>query len=292
VIQANAIDQAAKRRVVGYLCAREHARLRGLVGLFRGRDFFTMRASPFLLTSISLQLGAHLPHGLKSDFPLHFVAMDFVESEDEEVDLPIHLESPTESIDENANSDPSLRSSVLTDRTKSRENPQSPGLIGTQTLDQIYERSRITRAASTTPLKSPPKSSFPAAVPTNSVTEPQPVSVRVSFKDVQMIKPQPESDPMSVTPSESNPFRNEQQPRTGSFIERVAAYQKSLDEQYKEFETSLKDRDRSQELASLDWEDLEERYQKEIAPKLADEEQIMEDFELRFNVTPQPSSFW
>jgi hypothetical protein len=216
--------------------------------------------------------------------------MNYAESEDEEVDLPVNLDSPTDSIDEedddddDENSPPPFRSSVLTDRTVSKETSKFSASIKTQNPDDVHERARTTRAESTTPLKSPPKSSFPSTIPTEPTTEPQVSSTRVSFKDIQMIKPEPECASMAVSTSDPNPFDRGHQPRDISFTEKVAAYQKSLDDQYNEFETNLKDRDRSQELAALDWEDLEDRYQREIAPKLADEEKIMEDFELRFNV--------
>jgi hypothetical protein len=70
-----------------------------------------------------------------------------------------------------------------------------------------------------------------------------------------------------------------------SFVGSVAAYQNHLADEFKDYENELKGRTKDDVLEELDWEDLEKRYQSEIGPKLADEQQIMEDVHRRFEVS-------
>ena len=44
---------------------------------------------------------------------------------------------------------------------------------------------------------------------------------------------------------------------SNTFVEDIGAYQKQLEAEFEEYEIELKNRDRSQELAGLDWQALE-----------------------------------
>lgn len=61
-------------------------------------------------------------------------------------------------------------------------------------------------------------------------------------------------------------------------------YEKRLEQEFQEFERSLKDRDSTADLEPLDWNELEARYQKEIKPHLDTEQEIMTEFSARFQV--------
>jgi len=65
-------------------------------------------------------------------------------------------------------------------------------------------------------------------------------------------------------------------------VGRIEQYQKGLEEEFQEFEQSLSERDKAADLESLDWNELEKRYNDEIQPKIATEEAIMNEFQTRF----------
>ena len=207
------------------------------------------------------------------------VAMDFGYSDDEA--LPTHVDSTTGSIDADANTASTFRSSELTDRSVPIPEPPSPGTARKRGNAEIYEKPQQP-LPSTTPLKPPPR-----PLPEDrTFTQPRtPSSVKVTFKDIQTPRPAPSPAQMAAV-SFSTPGL-EQQPAaiSNTFVEDIDAYQKRLEAEFNEYELELKNRDRSQELAQLDWQALEDEYQKEIRNKVADEQMIMEDFEAHFAVS-------
>ncbi|EXJ88137.1 hypothetical protein A1O1_05065 [Capronia coronata CBS 617.96] len=69
-----------------------------------------------------------------------------------------------------------------------------------------------------------------------------------------------------------------------SFVRDVDEYQQQLELEFQEFERSLNERNPTEGLEDLDWDDLEARYDKEIQPKITAEQEIMDEFSARFEV--------
>ena len=259
-----------------------------------GRDCFT---SPFLTCQSATPA-----------FPRVRVSiMDFGESDDE--GLPTHADSTTHSLEADLNTSSSFPSSGLIDQSLPIQEPPSPGTARKRGTEEVYVRSQAP-LLSTTPLKPPPGFSFDDRVSTEPhrppqrplprtaseppgftfedrvSTEPQRSSAwRVSYKDSRPTEPTQSSstmtDPIAEPPVQ--PDKELTMPKT--FVENVALYQKDLEDEFKEYEKELKSRERSQELEELDWQDLEDRYHKEISLKIADEEAIMREFQERFAVS-------
>ena len=209
--------------------------------------------------------------------------MDLGESDEDK--LPIHLDSTIDSLVGDANTATSFQSSDLTDRTVSLPEPPSPASPGTarkRGLAEIYEKSpRL--LPSTTPLKTPPRLSIQQRVTTeHHGSKPTPRSV--AFKDIEMAAAVEMKTYTQASTSMPQEELGEDHSRA-TFVQSIARYKKHLDDEFQDYENELKSRDRSQELSALDWEELEDRYQKEIGPKIADERQIMEEFQARFNVS-------
>lgn len=71
---------------------------------------------------------------------------------------------------------------------------------------------------------------------------------------------------------------------SSSFVQDIKDYQRELELEFEKFEQSLDERDTSADLEGLDWDDLEERYKKEIQPHVDSEQEIMTEFGSRFQV--------
>lgn len=71
---------------------------------------------------------------------------------------------------------------------------------------------------------------------------------------------------------------------SSSFVQDIKDYQRELELEFQKFEQSLDERDTSADLEGLDWDDLEERYKKEIQPHVDSEQEIMNEFGSRFQV--------
>lgn len=75
------------------------------------------------------------------------------------------------------------------------------------------------------------------------------------------------------------------QDREGStFSAKIAAYQQELESEFKMYEDSLSTRQVDVELEDLDWDELESRYQAEMKLQVSNEQEIMDDFSVRFQV--------
>lgn len=72
--------------------------------------------------------------------------------------------------------------------------------------------------------------------------------------------------------------------KTKTFQESMKEYQDRLDKEYRLFEQKLKERDRNQELDDIDWDDLENRYHHAMDPKLAAEQDLVNDCSTLFQV--------
>ena len=192
--------------------------------------------------------------------------MDVSDSDDEELPTNLDLTIPLETRDLTAST---ARSSTLTDRTVSQALPPSPRTARKRTHEEVYQRPQIPRA-STTPLRTPPKrmSQFERigfnALPAESQTT--------------VVASQAQTQTQTQTPTE----QTEQREQTKTFVQDVQAYQEQLEKEFKQFETSLSERNKKEPLEDLDWEDLERRYQADIGPNEADEQAIIEELQTRF----------
>lgn len=205
--------------------------------------------------------------------------MDFGESDDE--GLPTYADSTSGSLEDDPNTSSSSPSSGLVDTTLPIQEPPSPGTARKRANEEIYEKSQRP-LPSTTPLKPPPSFSFEDRVS----TEPQQSAAwKVSFKESQPTVPTHLSPTMAETIGEPPTQANTEVTIPKTFIGSVATYQKHLDDEFEAYENELKSRERFQELRELDWQDLEDRYQKEISLRIADEEAIMREFQERFAVS-------
>ena len=205
--------------------------------------------------------------------------MDFDESDDE--GLPTHADSTSGSLGDDPNTSSSFPSSGLVDATQPIQEPPSPGTARKRANEEIDEESQRP-LPSTTPLKPPPSFSSED----RGFTEPQKSAAwKVSFRDAQVSETTRPSSQMAKATAEPPTEATSELVAENTFVENVAAYQKHLEDDFKDYENELKGRERSHELQELDWQDLEDRYQNEISMQIADEEAIMKEFQQRFAVS-------
>ena len=91
-----------------------------------------------------------------------------------------------------------------------------------------------------------------------------------------------ESQMTAVASQDQTRSLTEQAEQPKMFAQDIQAFQQQLEDEFKQFEKSLAERDKKQPLDDLDWEDLEQRYRAEISPKEADEQAIIEELQTRF----------
>ena len=188
--------------------------------------------------------------------------MDLIDSDDEE--LPTNLDL-TGSVGQDYQVNPPTRSTTLTDRTLSQALPPSPKTARKRTNQEIYQRSQIP-IASTTPLKSPPKRMPP-------------------FYEVGTFGADSHSVEMASPVTKEVPADQNQPAKT--FVQDIQSYQDQLENEFKIFEQSLKERNKKDALEDLDWDELEQQYHAEIRPKEADEQAIMEELQTRSQASRQ-----
>ena len=73
-------------------------------------------------------------------------------------------------------------------------------------------------------------------------------------------------------------------PGKDNFVKEIGAYQQELELQFQNFERSLNERDTTAELDVLNWDELQDRYNKQLQPILDAEQGIMKEFGARFEV--------
>jgi len=70
-----------------------------------------------------------------------------------------------------------------------------------------------------------------------------------------------------------------------TFTQALEQYQRQLDQNFQEFESQLEQRPRDEDLEQLDWEELEHEYEEEAGRMVAEEHDIMREFDARFKVS-------
>ena len=208
--------------------------------------------------------------------------MDFSDS-DEDQSLPTGLDAAGH-IDTTQETRSTFDSATLTDRTVS-EPPLSPNKARKRTNEEVYQRAQRP-TASTTPLRSPPRNSFPG----RALSEPfhaRTISFeKTGFSALRHVENADTASPVKPRPAnhpKMNDDRDEAPMKTG-FTDDIRLYQQRLEDEYKAYETSLKDRDRSDIIDPQDWDALEDQYKLEVDPLVSQEQEIMQEFGARFQV--------
>ncbi|KEF59418.1 uncharacterized protein A1O9_04262, partial [Exophiala aquamarina CBS 119918] len=188
------------------------------------------------------------------------------------------------------NLDSALVDSPTTDEGKQSENltlheaptvyprPRQNSSARKRTNDEVYEPVQA-------PVPSPRSSRFQKSTmsislsdalsqkPVASGSDGTLVSGQVVTTSLAENKPAPHNvladQPPSDTPSDS-------------FVQEITGYQQQLELEFQTFERSLEERDTTADLESLDWNDLEERYKREIQPHIDSEQAVMTEFGSRF----------
>ena len=166
---------------------------------------------------------------------------------------------------------------------------QSPSISRKRTNEQVYQPIEQ-------PKPSPTASRF--QIPTN--TAPNVESQHKPFEterdhDNEHSRPQT----LSTQADSSNQRDAAPQPTTTDplctskegFVQGIQAYQQGLELDFQDFEHSLTERDKSAELTSIEWDELETRYNNEIQPKIDAEQEIMTEFNARFQVCSKVHGF-
>ncbi|EXJ86939.1 hypothetical protein A1O3_03893 [Capronia epimyces CBS 606.96] len=159
----------------------------------------------------------------------------------------------------------------------------SPSSTRKRTNEEIYES---TKSLSTTPTASRFRKSVPAASQPGD-------QLKRSTSSPESHGPLPQQDVrlaqltttgragpersgadkflLSISPSSSH-----------TLVHEIENYQQQLELEFQEFERSLNERDPAEDLEVMDWDGLEARYDEEIQPKIAAEQEIMNEFSARF----------
>ncbi|KIW17024.1 hypothetical protein PV08_04215 [Exophiala spinifera] len=172
--------------------------------------------------------------------------------------------------------------------TRSRH-AQTPSITKKRTNDEVYEpvqspiRSPTALKASARHNKAESTVSFEDG---NGVRKPNRHGIADDLRDSEGLGsktqtiPGPEAE-RGHGESQASPNHASEQ----GLARRIERYQQELQVEFDQFQQSLAERDRTAELELLDWEELESRYQSEIQPKMAAEQEIMDEFQARFQAS-------
>jgi hypothetical protein len=81
----------------------------------------------------------------------------------------------------------------------------------------------------------------------------------------------------------NGPFIAEATQKELSFVEQIEQYKEDLEDEYKTFEQNISTAGQS-EAHEMDWEDLETRYNEAVKPLVEEEEQLLQEFSVHFQV--------
>ena len=206
-----------------------------------------------------------------------------VSDSDEDQSLPTGLDT-TAQLDSTQETLSTLDSATLTDRTVS-EPPPSPNKTRKRTNEEVYQRAQRP-TTSTTPLKSPPRNSLQGRALSGPFHARTISFEKAGFSALRHVENAETASP--VKPQPANPRmmndHEEEAPTKTGFTDDIRLYQQRLEDEFKAYETSLKDRDRSDTIDPQDWDALEDHYKQEIDPLIAQEQEIMQEFSARFQV--------
>lgn len=225
--------------------------------------------------------------------------LDYDDSEDER-SLPSNAD-PTDAVVKEDEIDSTRTDSthgvteVLETRQDPIPEPPSPGTARKRGFDEVHRKSQLP-VLSTTPQKTPPKS---LAFPFRATSEPKVVKTPFgqkfettgfsALRNVMYAESAPPSTGATAIGRDTQQSLIEDaEQEQKSFVQEIQSYEQELDNELRHFETQLENRDRSAELATLDWNELERRFTRDIDPLVAEEERIRQELSHRLQVTENP----
>jgi hypothetical protein len=217
---------------------------------------------------------------------------DFDES-DEDSSLPSHAD-PTGFVQEVESESDESSTDEIAEGLEEEEEPEQrfdlPGTARKRGFDDIYQHSHIP-VLSTTPQKTPPKS---VAFPYRSAVEPQkgrnPFGQNLekatpsALRNVMSAESPPASTGATILEDAQTTTTHEPIRDKSTFVQDIESFEKELDNDFKQFEAQLESRDRTAELAALDWDDLERRFTSDLDPLIAQEDRIRQELSQRLQV--------
>lgn len=219
---------------------------------------------------------------------------DYDESEDED-SLPRDADS-TGSLHELDNKFDRTTStedpSDFTEGTQDRlQEPPSPGTSRKRVLDEVYQKSHLP-LLSTTPQKTPPKSiAFPYRSPADAQTAKTPFGRPLEHTGLSALRnvmnassPPASTGGTAVGDETERSLHGVTEQERKPFIHGIQTFEQDLEKEFQQFEQQLEGRDRSAELAALDWNDLERRFTSDLDPLIAQEDQIRQELGQRLQV--------
>ncbi|ETN37100.1 uncharacterized protein HMPREF1541_08090 [Cyphellophora europaea CBS 101466] len=211
--------------------------------------------------------------------------MDYDDSE-EERSLPSNAD-PTDAVDvlktelDNDEDTQDSTSAFRSEENRPVPSLTSPGRIRKRSNEEIYKKSQLP-VFSTTPQKTPPKA---VAFQYRAASEPQTSKSlfgqsfeKTGFSKLRNVmtasSPPPSTGLTIIDEGTSQVSMHDVGSAHKSFIDEIEAFEKELKDEFDTFERSLDSRDPSADLGKLDWDELEERFAREIDPIIKEEDKV------------------
>ena len=193
------------------------------------------------------------------------------------------VDSPT--TDEGNQSENHILNEAPTILSKPRQN----SVARKRTNDEVYEPAQA-------PISSFRSSRSQKSTMSISMSEPSSQKPVVSGSEGTLVSRQvvqtPHAESEQPTPQNVTTDQPSSDTPSDSFVQDIKDYQQQLELEFQMFERSLEERDTAADLESLDWQDLEDRYKREIQPHIDSEQGIMTEFSSRFQVRFWMLGFW
>lgn len=161
----------------------------------------------------------------------------------------------------------------------------SPSTARKRTNEEVYESMRSFKST-LTPSRSQ-KSTVAASLPNDDVGQATNTLGSHASAPQQDVKPSQlaatNSSAADTSLKDESDLSNSQ-PSNQSFVTNIDHYQQQLELEFQEFERSLHERNPAEELENMSWDELEARCEEELQPKIALEQEIMDEFSARFEV--------
>ena len=227
--------------------------------------------------------------------------MDYDDSE-EERSLPSNAD-PTDAVDvlktelDNDEDTQDSTSAFRSEENRPVPSLTSPGRIRKRSNEEIYKKSQLP-VFSTTPQKTPPKA---VAFQYRAASEPQTSKSlfgqsfeKTGFSKLRNVmtasSPPPSTGLTIIDEGTSQVSMHDVGSAHKSFIDEIEAFEKELKDEFDTFERSLDSRDPSADLGKLDWDELEERFAREIDPIIKEEDKVRAELGARLQVSTSPGN--